>query len=272
MARVISSHSSSHLRNLRTSCSPSHPVRSFASAMALPQDIREFLEGYPDVPDDPRLNANVEFYSNRRRCRPDNLLIDELHQQWKTDYAKLEYKHGYIQWLFPLQEYGMNYEAQPLQKHEIATMKADAAVMERLHRSYMMMLGFYGMELVSRETGELRRADNWEDRYRNLVRAPHNNLRISRILKCLSEFGLERLNAGFLLFVLVEQSARKQLDTSMLRSSMDRWWANCLRNDEERRWVNDMVRRVRSQSDFVFTEDEYRNSLRRRKETGSFRA
>ncbi|KAI9059276.1 hypothetical protein FKP32DRAFT_1658208 [Trametes sanguinea] len=237
--------------------------------MSLPQDIREFLEGYPDVPDDPRLNANYEFYSNKRRCRPDNLLIDDLHEQWKTDYDKLEYKHGYIQWLFPLQEYGMNYEAQPLQKHEIVLMQTDETIMERLHRSYTMMLGFYGMELVSRHTGELRRAANWEERYRNLGRAPHNNLRISRILKCLSELGLERLNAGFLLFVLVEQSAHKQLRTPMIVGSMDRWWANCLRNDEERRWINELVRRVRAQSDFVFTDDDYRRALKRREETGS---
>lgn len=69
-----------------------------------------------------------------------------------------------------MQEYGMNYEAQPLQKHEIAAMKADPTIIERLERSYEMMLGFYGMQLASKETGELRRADNWEERYRNLVR------------------------------------------------------------------------------------------------------
>ena len=71
---------------------------------------------------------------------------------------------------FPLQEYGMNYEAQPLQKHEIAAMKADPKVVERIERSYEIMLSFFGMELVSRETGELRRAQNWQDRYYNLAR------------------------------------------------------------------------------------------------------
>ncbi|KAI0357467.1 hypothetical protein OH77DRAFT_1398792 [Trametes cingulata] len=239
--------------------------------MSLPHDIREFLEGYPDREDNPRLNANAEFYANKRRCNPDNMLIDELHQQWWNDYDRLEYKHGYIQWLFPLQEYGMNYKAQPLQKHEIAAIKADAASMERLQRSYTMMLGFYGMQLVSTETGELRRADNWIERYMNLARAPHNNLRISRILKCLSELGLERLNAGFLLFVLAEQSENNQLNSPTIRSSMDKWWANCLRNEEERAWVNDMVRKARTDRDFVFTDEAYRAALLRRKETGSFR-
>ena len=67
----------------------------------------------------------------------------------------------------------MNFEAQPLQKHEIAAMKEDPKILERLERSYEMMLGFYGMELISKQTGELRRAANWEERYRNLVREWH---------------------------------------------------------------------------------------------------
>lgn len=71
---------------------------------------------------------------------------------------------------FPLQEYGMNYKAQPLQKHELAALKTDLVVRERLLRSYSTMLGFYGMQLVSPETGEIRRADNWQERYRNLTR------------------------------------------------------------------------------------------------------
>ncbi|EJF57082.1 hypothetical protein DICSQDRAFT_129667 [Dichomitus squalens LYAD-421 SS1] len=237
--------------------------------MSLPGDVREFLDNYPDLPDDPSLNSNLRFYSNLERCRPDNLLIDELHEQWKTDYAKLEYKHGYIQWLFPLQEYGMNFEAQPLQKHEIADMKADPKIIERLERSYEIMLGFFGMELVSKETGELRRVQKWEERYFNLARAPHNNLRISRILKCLSEFGLERYNAGFLLFVLYEQSANNILRSNILVNSMDRWWANCLRNPEERAWIKDTIQKVRSGStDYVFTDEAYRDALKRRKETG----
>ncbi|KAI1794880.1 opioid growth factor receptor conserved domain-containing protein [Ganoderma leucocontextum] len=239
--------------------------------MSLPRDVREFLDNYPNLPDDPSMKSNLEFYSNIERCRPDNLLIDELHEQWKTDYDKLEYKHGYIQWLFPLQEYGMNYQAQPLQKLEIAAMKADPKIIERMERSYELMLGFYGMELVSKETGELRRAQNWQDRYFNLARAPHNNLRISRILKCMSEFGLERYNAGFLLFVLSEQSGNNILRSDILVSSMDRWWANCVRNYEERAWINDTIQKTRTgSSKFVFTDESYQDALKRRKETGKF--
>ena len=101
------------------------------------------------------------------------------------------------------------------------------------------------------------------------VGAPHNNLRISRILKSLSEFGLERYNAGFLLFVLSERSGNNILRSDILVNSMDRWWANCVRNHEERAWINDTIQKARSGSaKFIFTNETYREALKRRKETG----
>ncbi|SRR6266511_2973303 len=84
--------------------------------MSLPSDIRVFLDLYPHVEDDPTLNANHEFYLGNLRCQPDDHTIDEIHEKslfspsvilwslslfnsWFGDYDKLEYKHGYIQWL-----------------------------------------------------------------------------------------------------------------------------------------------------------------------------
>lgn len=102
--------------------------------------------------------------------------------------------------------------------------------------------------------------------HRRLGRS-HNYLRISRILKSLSEFGLERLNAGFLLHLLNEQSEHQELDESYLKSSMDRWWANCIRNEEERSWIGAMIRKVRREG-FVLTRGMYEQALERRKEAG----
>jgi len=100
----------------------------------------------------------------------------------------------------------------------------------------------------------------------------HNNLRISRLLKCLSEFGLEHLNAGFLLHILNEQSEFNELNSSGIRGSMDRWWANCLRNDEEREWVGGIIKKVRTGSnEYVFTREMYERALARRTRTGSLR-
>ncbi|KAF9468523.1 opioid growth factor receptor conserved region-domain-containing protein [Collybia nuda] len=233
--------------------------------MSIPRDVKEFLDGYPDSGNDLKSSANLDFYSNTLRCRPDNRLIEEIHEQWFGDYEKLEYKHGFIQWLFPIQEYGVNYESQPLQRHEIASMKSDARIMRRIVISYKLMLDFYGMRLVSEESGLIDRAlppRNFKSRYQNLVWSSHNYLRISRVLKCLSEFGLEHLNAGFLLHILSEQSESNELNSSGIRSSMDRWWVNCIRDGEKRMRIAELIAKVRSGSNgYVFTRDLYKEFL-----------
>jgi hypothetical protein len=80
--------------------------------------------------------------------------------------------------------------------------------------------------------------------------------------------GLEHLNAGFLLHVLNEQSEHKQLNTSLLRDSMDRWWANCLRNQAERKWVGLTITKARNGE--IFSREQYETSLKSRQELGSF--
>ena len=106
------------------------------------------------------------------------------------------------------------------------------------------------MQLVDEATGRLARSDGYKARYRNLSASSHNyvgqsrhisgsclsflQLRISRIMKCLGEFNYVKFPAAFNLFVLSEQSENGELDGSYLRSSMDRWWINCNRDDAER--------------------------------------
>jgi hypothetical protein len=59
--------------------------------MSLPHDVQAFLDGYPEDSDsesahdtDTALSEslNLEFYTGARRCQPDNLLIDEIHNQY----------------------------------------------------------------------------------------------------------------------------------------------------------------------------------------------
>jgi hypothetical protein len=65
----------------------------------LPRDILQFLQGYPDDEDDSTEARNLQFYKNQRRCQPDELLVDEIHERWTGRYDILETRHGYIQWL-----------------------------------------------------------------------------------------------------------------------------------------------------------------------------
>lgn len=46
----------------------------------------------------------------------------------------------------------------------------DMIVKKRLLKSYKLMLDFYGIRLVSEETGEVKRAENWRERFENLNR------------------------------------------------------------------------------------------------------
>lgn len=128
----------------------------------------------------------------------------------------------------------------------------------------------------------------WED-------SPHNYLRISRILKCLSELGFERFNAAFVLHILQEQSERNELNNTGIRSSMDKWcvrhlllatlstlqhistylvlpvrWANCIRNEQERAFVGNVIKAVRSKQ-HVFQRETYRRVLVCRQEFGEMR-
>ncbi|KAF8442959.1 opioid growth factor receptor conserved region-domain-containing protein [Boletus edulis BED1] len=238
-----------------------------------PRDIAAFLTNYPSIPKSDHVNdpsANYLFYLNRLRCQPDNLLIEEIHSEWYANCDQLEWNHAYIQWLFPIQEEGMNVDAYRLLPHEIGLMRDNEEIICRLVKSYQMMLDFYGMRMLS-DTGLLGRSlppRDFKSRYRHLLRKTHNNLRITRILKCLSELGMEHLNAGFLLHVLNEQCENGELNSAPLRLSMDQWWASCIRDDYERDWVGQAIAKVRSGG--LFTREMYETAMRIRQSKGRF--
>uniref|UniRef100_A0A3B3X688 Opioid growth factor receptor (OGFr) conserved domain-containing protein n=1 Tax=Poecilia mexicana TaxID=48701 RepID=A0A3B3X688_9TELE len=106
--------------------------------------------------------------------------------------------------LFPLQEPGVNYEATTLTKQEIQVKK-------NLLKSYELMLDFYGIKLENEETGKVARADHWSDRFQNLNNHTHNNLRITRILKCLGTLGYRHYQVPLVRFFLEETLVNGEL-------------------------------------------------------------
>src|SRR5690348_12097599 len=89
---------------------------------------------------------NVEFYSNKIPCQPDNVFLDEIHHKWKGDYTKLEYRHGYIQWLFPISESGgVNPLAHALTVQEQKIL-SQSEFHARFLKSFDLMLDFYGLQ------------------------------------------------------------------------------------------------------------------------------
>ncbi|XP_051967431.1 opioid growth factor receptor-like protein 1 [Xyrauchen texanus] len=155
-----------------------------------------------DEEDDEEDLYNLRFYQGQRRSVPDDVHIHDFHKEWHADYNRLERVHSYIQWLFPLQEPGMNWDAHVLTKKEIKLFREDENAKNNLVKSYKLMLDFYGIELVNESTGEVTHAPNWQDRFRNLNRNTHNNLRITRILKSLGTLGFQHYQAPLVKFFL----------------------------------------------------------------------
>jgi hypothetical protein len=50
---------------------------------------------------------------------------------------------------------------------------------------------------------------------------------------------------------------------------MDRWWANCLRDEHERAWMRDQIALART-GERTFTRAMYEQALERRKDSGGF--
>ncbi|XP_064634828.1 opioid growth factor receptor-like protein 1 [Lineus longissimus] len=196
------------------------------------EDLKEYRQGYVGKKDDSKANLNVLFYTNQIESRPSGDKIDEIHKLWFGDYNLLERHHGFIQWLFPIREKGMNFHCQELMKHETKTILKDKKARRRLIVSFKLMLDFYGMKLVDEETGEVEKAPNWEERFAHLNRSTHNHLRITRILKFLGEFELEKYQVPWLEFLL--RAAFVDASLPNIRDSLGTYWIGCVKENQER--------------------------------------
>ncbi|XP_046329060.2 opioid growth factor receptor-like protein 1 isoform X2 [Haliotis rufescens] len=205
------------------------------------KDTEDYRKGYPGKKDISG-TLNLEFYTNRLTSRPNGDKIDVIHEKWYGDYDKLESHHGYIQWLFPIRENGMNFYAQELQVKEAEAIRKDPKTCGRVLTSYKMMLDFYGMKLKDDNTGELERKRNWRQRYSHLNRSMHNYLRITRILKSLGELGYEHLKAPFVRFILKEAMEQKTLENTL--DSCYNYWIETIKDDKTREELRDFADNV----------------------------
>ncbi|KAI4891331.1 hypothetical protein NFI96_031735 [Prochilodus magdalenae] len=177
--------------------------------------------------------------------------IEEFHSKWFGDYRRLERVQTYIQWLFPIQEQGPNYDAHVLTPEEIKLFRKDEMARERLLKSYRLMLDFYGIELCNEETGEVCRADNWKERFENLDSHTHNNLRITRILKCLGILGFQHYQAPLVHFFLKETLVNVSLP-SVKRSVLDYFIFSVLDRSERKELIRFAFEKFEPKDEFVW--------------------
>ncbi|KAL4225056.1 Opioid growth factor receptor-like protein 1 [Mactra antiquata] len=158
----------------------------------------------------PPFSDNIRFYQNEIHSRPAIGYKIEDMLQWFGDYEKLERNHTYIHWLFPITESSrINYQAQKLYDHEAEYIKNHEELKNRVFQSFEMMLDFYGMAIVNGEF--CRNKINWEARYTHLNESFHNQMRITRIIRCLGEVGYEKLQTKWLSFIMKEAMVSKKL-------------------------------------------------------------
>ncbi|XP_053530040.1 opioid growth factor receptor isoform X2 [Ictalurus punctatus] len=213
----------------------------------------DYLEDDEELP-------NLRFYQNNMPFYPDSVLIKDFHNFWFGDYDRLEYVHSYIQWLFPIQEKGMNYASRELSLKEIKLFRTDEEVQRRLLTSYKLMLDFYGIELVSEDSGEVKRAKNWKEQFANLNRNTHNNLRITRILKCLGLLGFRHYQKPLVHFFLEETLVNNQLPR-VKYSVLDYFMFAVLDKDERKDLIKYAYCHFKPKEDFVWCPRRIRNKL-----------
>lgn len=61
----------------------------------------------------------MRFFNGEIPSRPNGDFLERILEEWWGDYRRLELHHGYIQWLFPLREQGLNNQSHPMQLHEL---------------------------------------------------------------------------------------------------------------------------------------------------------
>ncbi|XP_051956685.1 opioid growth factor receptor [Xyrauchen texanus] len=232
------------------------------------KDMQNYRHGYPNINEEECPEGrmtNLKFYLNELKSSPDDVSIETFHMEWKTDYKRLERVHSYIQWLFPLREPGVNYMAAELTKKEILAFRESDEAKSRLVDSYDLMLGFYGIQLLNRDTGEVKRADNWRERFANLERNMHNNLRITRILKSLGELGFEHFQAPLVHFFIEETLVRKTL-SSMKRSVLDYFLFSVHDKSERRNLVHFAFQHFEPKDKFVWCPRKIQKRFKKKSE------
>ena len=135
------------------------------------------------------------------------------------DDGALEYVHDYIQWLFPITTVGVNPFAPPATLATINAFRQDTSLRASLRSSLERMLSFYGLV---RDGDAIVTGSDFDAHRQWLTAGNHNHLRLTRILKALSLFGLQMdaraLHACLMHIARTERAAgRRSISDDTLR-------------------------------------------------------
>ena len=93
---------------------------------------------------------------------------------------------------------------------------------------------------------EYKRSTDYRERFDHLNWSMHNYLRITRILKCLGEFGFEYLKPPFIKFILREAIVERTLTRTL--DSCRNYWIQVIKEDTERQNVIEYCEQLMEES------------------------
>ena len=146
----------------------------------------------------------IDFYEDKNTsCR--HLLSDI----WSYSFERLEDEHDYIQWMFPLNESSAhNNKAPILTEEDIKTFRESPILKWRVMTSVHIFMRFLHFNIES-----------W------LTEFDHNQLRITRMLKCLMLFDMEHeAKARFKELTMMVKARRIQLQDSNFMNTAVYYW------------------------------------------------
>ena len=134
------------------------------------------------------MNDLIRFYKNEIPCSSGHT-IDEI-IGW--DDLKLEGIHNYIQWVFPIEEpSAFNIHCPVLMPEDVFEFASDPEIKNRFYLILHKMFKFYGFKPENKGMGF---GLDFESRKHKLFSyKDHNQLRMTRILRCLCLLGFEEL-------------------------------------------------------------------------------
>ena len=139
------------------------------------------------------------------------LTLDHFHMLYAGDHCTLERSHSFIQWCFPIDVVSrFNKSATFLSECVARKLSQSPLAMMRLYYSFGMMLDFYGFFCRDEHVSLKDPA-----RLRHLAMSQHNWLRVTRMLRSLTLFGLRPLSLAWLAALAIEV-----YDTGRLRSAL----------------------------------------------------
>lgn len=143
------------------------------------------------------MSAITDFYGKLSK-NPNGI---DLYDVLNFDDEKLEHTHNYIQWLFPMVEPDYwNRETPKLTDDDIVVFKCSREMKERVVRSLIFILKFWGLRLSIRNYIGImvRKGDDYEIKSKQWQTGMnHNFLRITRVLHCLNDLGMFEISRAF---------------------------------------------------------------------------